>query len=105
MTRDANTAFADAVVDEWVRAGISDVCVAPGSRNAPLTLALAARDGLRVHVHVDERSAAFFALGCARGSGRPPVVCCTSGTATAHLHPAGRRASPARAPPIRRTAG
>jgi len=100
MTRDANTAFAAAVVDEWRRAGVSDVCVAPGSRNAPLTLALAGREDLRVHVHVDERSAGFFALGCARGSGRPAVVCCTSGTAAAHLHPAVLEASHAGVPLI-----
>jgi 2-succinyl-5-enolpyruvyl-6-hydroxy-3-cyclohexene-1-carboxylate synthase len=100
MSRDANTSFAATVVDEWARAGVSDVCVAPGSRNAPLTLALAEQDRLRVHVHVDERSAAFFALGCARGSGRPAVVCCTSGTAAAHLHPAVLEASHAGVPLI-----
>ena len=93
MTRDANAAFAAALVDEWVRAGVTDAAVAPGSRNAPLTLALVADGRLRVHVHLDERSAAFFALGCARASGRPAVVSCTSGTAPAHLHPAVLEAS------------
>jgi 2-succinyl-5-enolpyruvyl-6-hydroxy-3-cyclohexene-1-carboxylate synthase len=100
MSRDANSAFAAAVVDEWRRAGVLDVSVAPGSRNAPLTLALAGQEDLRVHVHVDERSAAFFALGCAQGSGRPAVVCCTSGTATAHLHAAVLEASHAGVPLI-----
>ncbi len=98
MTRDANTAFAGTLVDEWVRAGVQDACVAPGSRNAPLTLALIADGRLRVHVHLDERSAAFFALGCARASGRPAVVCCTSGTAAANLYPAVLEAAHGRVP-------
>src|SRR5260370_19765038 len=98
MTRDANTAFATTIVDEFVRAGVLDACVAPGSRNAPLTLALVADGRLRVHVHLDERSAAFYALGCARASGRPALLCCTSGTAAAHLYPAVLEASHGRVP-------
>src|SRR5213592_2681282 len=86
--RDATTAFATTLVDEWARAGVTDAVVAPGSRSAPLALALV-RDGrLRVHVVVDERSAAFFALGIGRDTGRPAVLCCTSGSAGAHFHPA-----------------
>jgi 2-succinyl-5-enolpyruvyl-6-hydroxy-3-cyclohexene-1-carboxylate synthase len=100
MSRDANTAFARTLVDEWARAGITDACLAPGSRSAPLALALAADPRVRLHVHVDERSAAFFALGCARGAGRPAVVCCTSGTAAAHLHPAVLEAHHGRVPLI-----
>ncbi|HEX6311969.1 MAG TPA: 2-succinyl-5-enolpyruvyl-6-hydroxy-3-cyclohexene-1-carboxylic-acid synthase, partial [Acidimicrobiia bacterium] len=100
MTRDATTAFARALVDEWARAGLSDACIAPGSRSAPLALALAADDRIRVHVHVDERSAAFFALGTAKGSGRPGLVLCTSGSAAAHFHAAVLEAHHGRAPLI-----
>jgi 2-succinyl-5-enolpyruvyl-6-hydroxy-3-cyclohexene-1-carboxylate synthase len=98
MTRDATTAFARTLVDEWARQGVSDACVAPGSRSAPLALALAADDRVRLHVHLDERSASFFALGLARASGRPAVVLCTSGTAAANFHPAVLEAHHARVP-------
>jgi 2-succinyl-5-enolpyruvyl-6-hydroxy-3-cyclohexene-1-carboxylate synthase len=96
--RDATASYAATLVDEWVRAGVTDAVVAPGSRSAPLALALA-RDGrVRVHVVVDERSAAFRALGLGLGSGRPAVVLCTSGTAAANFHPAVLEASHARVP-------
>ncbi|HZB76534.1 MAG TPA: 2-succinyl-5-enolpyruvyl-6-hydroxy-3-cyclohexene-1-carboxylic-acid synthase, partial [Solirubrobacteraceae bacterium] len=100
MTRDATTAFARALVDEWARAGVQEACLAPGSRSAPLALALAGDDRIRVHVHLDERSAAFFALGTAKASGSPAVVLCTSGTAAANFHPAVLEASHARTPVI-----
>ncbi|WP_324274492.1 2-succinyl-5-enolpyruvyl-6-hydroxy-3-cyclohexene-1-carboxylic-acid synthase [Blastococcus brunescens] len=85
------TAFARVLVDELVRGGVTDAVLAPGSRSAPVALALAAaeRDGrLRLHVRIDERTAAFLALGLGKASGRPVPVLTTSGTAAAHLHAA-----------------
>ena len=67
---------------------VTDVVVCPGSRNAPLSLALAARPDLRIHVRIDERSAAFLALGMARVQRRAVPVVMTSGTAVANCLPA-----------------
>ncbi len=92
-------AFAAALVDEWVRAGLTDVVVAPGSRSTPLALAVD-EAGLRVHVHLDERSAGFYALGLGKASGRPAPVVVTSGTAAAELVPAAVEADLSRVPMI-----
>ncbi len=85
---DIAATFCAVLVDEWVRAGVSVACIAPGSRSTPVALALAARDDLRVEVFHDERSAAFAALGVGAASGRPAILLCTSGTAAAHFHAA-----------------
>lgn len=86
----ASTELARAVVAGLVRAGVREVVIAPGSRNAPLSFAAydAERAGLiRLHTRVDERSAAFLALGLTKTGSRAAVMC-TSGTAVANLHPA-----------------
>ena len=86
-----STAFARVLVDELLRGGVTDAVLAPGSRSAPVALALAAAERagrLRLHVRIDERTAAFLALGLAKASGRPVPVLTTSGTAAAHLHAA-----------------
>jgi 2-succinyl-5-enolpyruvyl-6-hydroxy-3-cyclohexene-1-carboxylate synthase len=90
---DVQAAFARALVDEWVRAGVTDAVACPGSRSTPVLVALAEaaeRGSLRLHMLLDERSAGFFALGLALASplGLPAVVVTTSGTASAELHPA-----------------
>jgi 2-succinyl-5-enolpyruvyl-6-hydroxy-3-cyclohexene-1-carboxylate synthase len=91
-----STALATVLVDELVHGGVREAVLAPGSRSAPVALALHAADAassLRLHVRVDERSAAFLALGLARASGRPVAVLTTSGTAAANMHPAVLEAS------------
>ncbi len=92
-----NALWGRAVADELAAAGVEAVCVAPGSRSTPLTVAVAAHDDLRTFSHLDERSAAFFALGRGR-AGRPTALVCTSGTAAANFHPAVIEASQARVP-------
>jgi 2-succinyl-5-enolpyruvyl-6-hydroxy-3-cyclohexene-1-carboxylate synthase len=102
-----STALARVLVDELVRGGVTDAVVAPGSRSAPVALALAdaERAGrLTLHVRIDERTAAFLALGLAKPSGRPVPVLTTSGTATAHLHAAVLEADAAGVPLLALTA-
>ncbi len=90
--------FSATLVDEWVRCGVTDAVICPGSRSTPLALALAGR--LTAHVRLDERSAGFYAVGLALATGRPTVICVTSGTAAAELHPAVVEAHHGRVPLI-----
>lgn len=83
-----STAFARVVVDELVRSGITVVVAAPGSRSTALVLAAANHPEVDLAVALDERSAAFHALGSAKRTGRPAAVITTSGTAVANLTPA-----------------
>lgn len=83
-----NSLWAQIFVDELARSGLRAVCIAPGSRSTPLTLAFAEHPAVRVYSHLDERSAAFFALGLGMASGEPAAVLCTSGTAAANFYPA-----------------
>ena len=87
----SSTSLARVVVRQLIEAGITDAVISPGSRNAPLSLAMyaaAEKDLLKLHIRIDERSAAYFALGLAKASGRPVPIVCTSGTAVANYHPA-----------------
>jgi 2-succinyl-5-enolpyruvyl-6-hydroxy-3-cyclohexene-1-carboxylate synthase len=83
-----NTALASAFVEELARGGVRLAVVSPGSRSTPLAVALWRRPEIEVSVIVDERSAAFFALGAAQATGAPVAMLCTSGTAAANYHPA-----------------
>ena len=86
-----STSLARVVVRQLIEAGITDAVISPGSRNAPLSLAMyaaAEKSLLKLHIRIDERSAAYFALGLAKASGRPVPIVCTSGTAVANYHPA-----------------
>lgn len=79
------------IIDELLRAGVSDIVVAPGHRSAPLAVAAAAAAAAgdcTLHVRTDERVAGFLALGLARVSRLPVPVICTSGSAVANLLPA-----------------
>jgi 2-succinyl-5-enolpyruvyl-6-hydroxy-3-cyclohexene-1-carboxylate synthase len=83
-----NTALASAFAEELARGGLRRAVVSPGSRSTPLAVALWRQPEIEVTVIVDERSAAFFALGAAQASGEPVALLCTSGTALANYHPA-----------------
>lgn len=85
---DVQATFCATLVDEWVRLGLRQAVIAPGSRSTPLALAFAARDDIGVQVAHDERAAAFIALGVGLASGVPAAVLCTSGTAATHFHAA-----------------
>ena len=99
-----NTLWARVVVEELVASGVDAVCVAPGSRSTPLTVAVARHPDVHVFSHLDERSAAYFALGRARRTGTPTPLICTSGTAAANFHPAVIEADRSRVPMVLLTA-
>jgi 2-succinyl-5-enolpyruvyl-6-hydroxy-3-cyclohexene-1-carboxylate synthase len=82
----AGRAFALVLVDQLVREGMQHAVVAPGSRSTPIALALLEHPDVTVHVRIDERSAAYLALGLAKVSQRIVAVLCTSGTATSYFH-------------------
>ena len=101
---DVALACVTALLDELVRGGVAHVCMTPGSRSTAIALAAARHPDLRLHVHVDERSSAYFGLGVAAASGAPVAMFCTSGTAAANHLPAVVEASMSRVPIIVLTA-
>lgn len=103
-----NEAWSNLLLERLHAHGLRDLCIAPGSRSAPLALAAArlekAGHGLRLHTHFDERGLGFYALGIAKASGNPTAVITTSGSAVANLHPSMVEAFQIHAPLIALTA-
>ena len=99
-----NIEWAAVFVNELARSGLTKVCIAPGSRSTPLAMAFNAHPGIKVYVHLDERSAAFFALGIALAENKPAALVCTSGTAAANFYPALIEAKMSQVPLILLTA-
>ena len=87
-----------AFCDELARCGLEHACTSPGSRSTPVVLSFVREPRIRAWSHVDERCAAFFALGAAKASGRPVALTCTSGTAAANFAPGVIEAYHARVP-------
>ena len=102
--RDALTAYAASFVDELAQNEVKHVVVSPGSRSTPLALLLVEHPDIDIHINVDERSAAFFALGLAKALKEPVGLLCTSGTAAANYYPAVIEAFYSRVPLIVLTA-
>ena len=88
MKYDTDKKFCSILLDVVAEHGVRDVVCSPGSRNAPLLIAASQRENLRKHVAVDERCAAFMALGMALVSQRPVALICTSGSALLNYSPA-----------------
>ena len=88
MTAAVQTQWADAIVDALVCAGVRVCVISPGSRSTPIVAALARDTRLELVTIIDERAAAFYALGVARATNVPAGMVCTSGTAAAHYLPA-----------------
>jgi hypothetical protein len=83
-----NRRWAAVILEALTRHGVRHVCIAPGSRSTPLTLAAAENRALIHHTHFDERGLGHLALGLAKVSKEPVAVIVTSGTAVANLYPA-----------------
>ncbi|OFW77618.1 MAG: 2-succinyl-5-enolpyruvyl-6-hydroxy-3-cyclohexene-1-carboxylic-acid synthase, partial [Alicyclobacillus sp. RIFOXYA1_FULL_53_8] len=98
MAENLDLAIVNEFVEELTKAGVRHICVSPGSRSTPLTLAMARHSSLQLWSLLDERSAAYFAYGLARRRKEPVVLLCTSGTATANYFPAVMEASQTRVP-------
>lgn len=98
------SSYVGSFVDELVRSGVKHAVVSPGSRSTPLAMLMAEHPLLKVWMHVDERSAGFFALGMAKSHHEPVALLCSSGTAGANYYPAVIEAAQSNVPLIVLTA-
>jgi len=101
---DVAQSFAATFVDELAAQGVEFACVSPGSRSAPIAMALQRHPRIKVLMHIDERCGSFFAVGLGKATGKPAVVLSTSGTAAAEFHAAVIEAAYSRTPMIVLTA-
>src|SRR4030081_4108853 len=101
---DVTQSFAATFVDELAAQGVEYACVSPGSRSAPVAMALQRHPRIKVLIHIDERSGSFFGVGLAKAPNKPVVLLCTSGTAAAEFHAAVVEASYSNTPLIVLTA-
>ncbi|MCY8273160.1 2-succinyl-5-enolpyruvyl-6-hydroxy-3-cyclohexene-1-carboxylic-acid synthase [Bacillus sonorensis] len=104
MTENPITKYIGNFIDELSLAGVTEAVICPGSRSTPLAILAAAHPDMNIHVHVDERSAGYFALGMAKAKRNPVALICTSGTAAANFYPAVVEAHYSRIPLIVLTA-
>lgn len=95
---EALTDYVAAFVDELSRAGLEDIVISPGSRSTPMAILFAEHPKIKAWLNIDERSAAFFALGIAKAKKKPVAILCTSGTAVANYFPAVVEARESRVP-------
>ncbi len=102
--RNPNTLWGSILVETFYRLGLTTAIICPGSRSTPLTVAFAQHPQIETIPILDERSAAFFALGVGKRLGKPAVLVCTSGTAGANFYPAVIEAKESRVPLIVLTA-
>jgi 2-succinyl-5-enolpyruvyl-6-hydroxy-3-cyclohexene-1-carboxylate synthase len=86
--RNTNSLWGSVLVETLFKVGLREAVISPGSRSTPLTMAFARRHDIESIPVLDERSAAFFAIGLARQRNRPVALLCTSGTAGANYFPA-----------------
>lgn len=94
------TAYTAAFIDELSSMNVKHAVISPGSRSTPLSMLLLKHPTIETHINIDERSAAFFALGIAKSTREPVVIVCTSGTAAANYYPAIVEAQISRIPLI-----